>query len=108
MIPLELSTKLYNAGFNSREAGDIVLWMAEPFNYSRVQGLAVLEDVYKERVPEEEVGEMKPAEYRNRIVFLEKIIKECYQRIDLLKQLNDLYYERPATRQKKRVGIIID
>ena len=108
MTPIELANKLYNSGLNIRDAGDIVLWMAEPFHYNHVQGLVALEDVYQERAVEEKIGEMKPAEYRNRIVYLERIIKQLYYKMHLLMQLNDLYYERPPTKPKKKAGITID
>ena len=48
MEPMELARRLYRGGFNSRQAGDIVIWMAEPFKYDRVPALATLEDYYEE------------------------------------------------------------
>lgn len=45
---MTLAAKLYRGGFDSRQAGDIVLWMAEPFKYNRLAGLAALVDYYEE------------------------------------------------------------
>jgi len=45
---MELAAKLYRGGFNSRQAGDIVAWLAELYDYERVDGLVALEDYYKE------------------------------------------------------------
>ena len=48
MTAMELAAKLYRGRFNSRQAADIVAWMAECFGYERVDGLVALEDYYKE------------------------------------------------------------
>lgn len=106
---IEFANKLYNAGFDSRQAGDIVIWMAEPFSYDRIEGLVVLEDVYRERLPEESIQELTPAQYRSQVVHQQQIIAELWDRVDSLMQFPSAPRAKlPKKREPKKVGVDID
>lgn len=45
METVALVANLLRGGFSTREAEDIILWMAEPYGYDRVEGLALLEEM---------------------------------------------------------------
>lgn len=48
MDPSEIIAKLYRGGFNSKLAGDIIEWMAEPWHYNRVAALEKLDEMYED------------------------------------------------------------
>lgn len=106
----EFVHRLYNAGFDSRQASDIVLWMGEPFKYYHMDGLAMVEEVYTERLPGEGIPKMTGAQYRSRLAFQTKIIDELREHIDILLQFRDIAQGKaPQSRlRQKKVGVTID
>ena len=106
----EFVHKLYNAGFDSRQASDIVLWMGDPFKYDHMEGLQMVEEVYTERLPEEGIPKMTGAQYRSRLAYQARMIDQLREHIDVLLQFRDIAQGKPPRSRlgQKRVGVTID
>lgn len=73
MTSLELATGLLRGGLKVRDAGDILVWMAEHYKYNWSVALLQVEDIVS-TMDDEEICVPQP--WLTELIFLRKRVKE--------------------------------